>query len=69
MASKWTKELEWSKLGRAAVILGLVPDTSKKSMLAVNAMLKARMKAGQVKKRKAGTAQSSRAWYCAKMES
>lgn len=62
----WTKEMEWNQLARAAVILGYVPDTSKKSMFAVNAILKARMKSGDVKKRKASTAQSSRAWYKAK---
>jgi hypothetical protein len=65
-SAKLTKEMQWNELGRAAVIFGLVPDTSKKSMFAVSAMLEARMKSGDVKKRKEGNAQSSPAWYSAK---
>ena len=62
----WTKEVTWGHLARAAIIFGLVPDDSKKSMFAVKAILEARMKSGDVKKRKTGTAQSSGAWYKAK---
>jgi hypothetical protein len=58
--------MSWSELARAAVIFGLVPDSSKKSMFAVNAILMTRKRAGLVKRRKAGAAQSSRAWYKAK---
>jgi hypothetical protein len=63
---KWTKEMRWNHIGRAAVILGIVPNTSKKSMLTVSTMLEARK--DMVKKRKTGTAQSSPAWYKAKMK-
>lgn len=66
MKPLWTKEMSRGQLQRAAVIFGLVPDTSKKSSFAVNAILEARMKSGDVKKRKAGTAQSAGAWYKAK---
>jgi hypothetical protein len=29
MSEKWTKEMEWNELARAAVILGIVPDCSQ----------------------------------------
>jgi hypothetical protein len=63
---RWTKEIRWSEIARAAVVLGTVPDDSKKSMFALNAILEARIASGLLKKRKEGAAQSSKAWYQAR---
>lgn len=60
---RWTDEVRWSDLARSAIILGIVPDDSKRSMFAVRAILKARIKSGKVKRRKEGKAQSARAFY------
>lgn len=63
---RWTKEIRQSQLATAAIVLGIVPDDSKKSMHALNDRLKARIASGEVKKRKDGSAQSSKAWYRAR---
>jgi hypothetical protein len=64
----WTSEQRWGDIAHSAVILGIVPDFSKASMLALNSMLEARRNLGLVQKRKEGTAQSSPAWYKAEYE-
>jgi hypothetical protein len=43
MAMKWTKEIQWNEIARAAVVLGIVPDCSVGSMHKVSDMLKERM--------------------------
>ena len=60
---KETIELEWNIIATAALILGVVPDYSKGSMLQVSNMLKQRMAKNLVNKRKEGTSQSAPAWY------
>ena len=53
-------------MSHAAVILGIVPDFGKGSMLTLNNILEERMQAQMIQKRKEGPAQSSPAWYKAK---
>jgi hypothetical protein len=63
MVMKWTKEIQWNEIARAAVVLGLVSDCSVGSMNKISDILKERMDKGLVRKRKEGTAQSAHAWY------
>ena len=63
-----TRELQWHKIARAALILGIVPDYSKGSMTKVADMLKAQVDAGRVTKRKEGDYQGAPAFYSAKLQ-
>ena len=65
---RWSKarvmrEMRWHEIARADLILGIVPDYSVSNMHKVAEMLAARVAAGKVEKRKAGTAQSAAAYY------
>jgi hypothetical protein len=62
----WTRWQPWNEIARAAVILGIVPDISKASMMHLSDILRKRVEDGSVQKRKAGTAQSAKAEYRAK---
>jgi hypothetical protein len=68
MAKHWTNEQQHGTIAVAAVILGIVPDFSRGSMLAVNRMLKAGMATGRVRNRKEGAHQAARSWYQAEYE-
>jgi hypothetical protein len=68
MTKRWTNEQQHSTIAVAAVILGVVPDFSKGSMLAVNRMLKEGMATGRVRNRKEGEYQAARSWYQAEYE-
>ncbi|MFZ0853654.1 MAG: hypothetical protein WAO08_31215 [Hyphomicrobiaceae bacterium] len=68
MTTKWTDEMRWGAIAQAAVILGIVPDFSKDSMLKVSDMLKAREEQQLVKNRKEGEHQGAPSWYQAKFE-
>jgi hypothetical protein len=60
--------MQWSHVAGAAVILGIVPDFSKASMLTLSNMLKERMDKGLVRNRKEGDHQSAPSWYQGKYE-
>jgi hypothetical protein len=62
---QWKKKpLNWNGISSPRLlILGVVPDYSKGSMLQVSNMLKQRMAKNLVTKRKEGTSQSAPAWY------
>jgi hypothetical protein len=68
MTKRWTNEQQHSTIAVAAVILGVVPDFSKASMLTVNRMLKEGMAAGRVRNRKEGEHQAAPSWYQAEYE-
>jgi hypothetical protein len=61
--SRWTREMRWHEIARAALILGIVPDYSQASMRRLSNSLNARVLSGAVKKRKSGNAQSAAAFY------
>jgi hypothetical protein len=64
----WTPWQTWTEIATAAVILGIVPDYSKTSMLRLSANLHKRVADGSVQKRKAGSAQNAKAEFRAKDE-
>jgi hypothetical protein len=63
-----TSEKRWSEISAAAVILGIVPDFSRSSMLTVHEMLEAQIAKGLVTKRKEGDHQSAPAYYKCRYE-
>jgi hypothetical protein len=54
-------------LCRAAVILGIIDSYNKENNLKIAELLKKQVADGRVIKKKGGTAQSSAAWYAAKL--
>jgi hypothetical protein len=67
IAAGRTREMRWHEVPRAALILGVVPDYSKESMLKVAGMVQAGVDADRVFKRKDGEHQAAAAYYSAKL--
>jgi hypothetical protein len=62
-----TRFVQWNVLCRAAVILGIIDSYNKENNLKIAELLKKQVADGRVIKKKGGTAQSSAAWYAAKL--
>ena len=44
----WTKEMTRTEVGRAAIILGIIPDAEKASQFKLDELLKERIAQGEV---------------------
>jgi hypothetical protein len=62
-----TRAMQWKDICRAALIIGLIDNYSKDECLRLWHMIDKRVKSGQVTREKKGPAQSSRAFYRAKL--
>ena len=62
----WTKEMTRTEVGRAAIILGIIPDAEKANEFKLDELLKERIAQGEVHLRKTGNSQTSPAYYSAR---